>query len=137
MSNGVLNSDKIRQYKFSALSINEGLATLVIINVMSRDESVKNTTAAAMTTTKENSDKKRKKTDQTAKCLDLNSNSIVKIDSVNNCFQINPEPIADQSEACQANQFNWLGVLLIKCNQESNADLIYLNRYLNLNINLI
>jgi len=122
VSNAVLNSDRIKQYKFSALSINEGLANLVIINVNSRLEPTKNKQI------KENSEVKRLKA---TKCLDLNPNSIVKIESDDNCFQIKTEPVLDLAitETCSP-ALNWIGLFIIKCNQESDANLIYLNRYL-------
>jgi len=97
-SNSILNTDtNIEQLKFSVLSINEGIANLIIINIVNKEQTT-TTTSTTTTTTSTTTAKKE--------CFNLNSNlTKFKFNDKSDCFEINNE----RSERVS----NWYSIILI------------------------
>lgn len=107
-SNSILNTDtNIKQLKFSVLSINEGIANLIIINIVNNEQTTTSTSTTTKTTT----------TTAKKECFNLNSNTLTqfKFNDKSDCFEINNEPSERVS--------NWYSIILIECHS-----LFYLNR---------
>jgi hypothetical protein len=115
------NNHNLTVFKFSVLSINQGTALNVIINVFSQSK----TSTSHYNVSKSNKTKNESILDK--KCIHLSLNQSMEIQNIGfDCLNLDIKPF---STRCNDNTTEWTGILIPQCNEKLNTvNFVFIDR---------